>query len=162
MPSYSLPSPPTCTVGSPTPPTTCALVITLPGAKTKPVPSSTLLQLGAVPTTFTIEALACSLTGLVASPGSGALTSVMGSLEKGLNTWGKPLRASVELKSENHVLAWAGRTRDTPRSTLELRTSLPSVGSEVPHERRADQPGHQEHGDHIDQGAAGRVERARR
>lgn len=66
------------------------------------------------------------------SAGSGGLTSVMGSLANGLKTCGKPFWARTEEKSANQVLAWEGSARDTPSSTLELRTSLPSVGSVVP------------------------------
>ena len=53
-------------------------------------------------------------------------------MENGVKTWGKPFCVRTEEKSANQVLASGGITRDTPSSTLELRTSLPSVGKEVP------------------------------
>ena len=59
---------------------------------------------------------------------------MIGSLAKGLKTCGKPFCARTEEKSVNQVEAWAGITRETPSSTEELRTSLPSVGSDVPGE----------------------------
>ncbi|CAM5229825.1 hypothetical protein SGLAM104S_06264 [Streptomyces glaucescens] len=119
-------------MGSSTPPTTCAFVITRRSANTKPVPSRTFPQLCAVPTTFTMERWARPATGLPASAGSGGWTLVMGSLANGLKTCGKPFCASTEEKSANHVSACAGSARETPSSTLELRTSLPTVGSVVP------------------------------
>lgn len=49
-----------------------------------------------------------------------------------MKTCGKPFCARTEEKSANQVPACWGITRDTPSSTLELRTSLPSVGRDVP------------------------------
>ncbi len=132
MASYVRPSPPICTTGSSTPPTTWALVMTRRSSKTKPVPSRTLPQLVAVPVTLTMERCARAATGLPASAGSGGRTSVMGSLANGLKTCGKPFCARTEEKSANQMSAWSGSARDTPSSTLEPRTSLPSVGSVVP------------------------------
>ena len=70
--------------------------------------------------------------GCLASFGSGAGTSVIGSFENGA----EDLREAVlrERRGEvvNQVSACSGTTRETPSSTLELRTSLPSVGSAVP------------------------------
>lgn len=100
-------------------------------ANTKPEPSRTLPQLGAWPVTLTMERLAVCTTGLFASLGSGGWTSVIGSFENGVKTCGKPFCASAEEKSANQEFACVGRALDTPSRTLELRTSLPSVGSVV-------------------------------
>ena len=86
----------------------------------------------------------------------------MGSLANGLKTCGKPFCARTEEKSVNQVAACVGITRETPSSTLELRTSLPSVGRDGPGECGADQPGDQQHRHDVDQRAAGRVQGARR
>lgn len=132
MASYLRPSPPIWTVGSSTPPTTCALVMTRRSAKTKPEPSRTLPQLRAVPITFTMERFARTATALRARAGSGGSTSVIGSFANGLKTCGKPLRARTVEKSANQVSAWEGSACETPCSTLEPRTSRPSVGRVVP------------------------------
>lgn len=57
---------------------------------------------------------------------------MIGSFANGLKTWGKPFCARTEEKSANQVSARVGSARETPSSTLEPRTSLPSVGSVVP------------------------------
>ncbi len=57
---------------------------------------------------------------------------MIGSLEKGLKTCGKPFCARTERKSANQEPACSGRARSTPWSTLEPRTSLPTVGRVVP------------------------------
>ena len=67
------------------------------------MPSRTLPQLWAVPTTLTMDFWARAATGLPASAGSGARTSVMGSLANGLKTCGKPFCARTEEKSVNQV-----------------------------------------------------------
>ncbi len=71
-------------------------------------------------------------TGDCASAGSGCGTEVIGSFENGEKTCGKPPCASTVEKSENQVLACGGTTRETPNITLDSRTSLLTVGSEVP------------------------------
>lgn len=85
-----------------------------------------------MPTTLTIEFLARAATGLPTRAGSGALTSVIGSLANGLKTCGKPFCARTEEKSWNQLGACSGITRSTPSRTEDWRTSLPRVGSEVP------------------------------
>lgn len=131
-------------------------------SKTKPVPSRTLLQLCAVPTTLTMERFAFCATGLAARPESGGWTSVIGSLEKGLKTCGKPFCARTERKSANQE---AGLLRQGPVDALEhlgaaylLTDGRQGRAGQQP----ADQPGDQEHGDDVDHGAAGGVQRAGR
>lgn len=81
--------------------------------------------------TLTMEAWARVATALEARAGSGGWTSLIGSFAKGLKTCGKPFCARTEEKSANQVSACEGSARETPSSTLELRTSLPSVGRVV-------------------------------
>jgi hypothetical protein len=104
------------------------------------VPSSTFPQRVASPTTFAMLRRAWATTGLFASFGSGAGTALIGSLEKGEKTCGSPFCASVDENSLNQLSACGGSTRETPSSTLELRTCLLSVGSDVP--ARADPMSH--------------------
>ncbi len=57
---------------------------------------------------------------------------MIGSCSKGLKTCGKPLRASALEKSENQFGASPGSASWTPLSTLDVRTCLETVGSDVP------------------------------
>lgn len=59
-------------------------------------------------------------------------TWVIGSCSKGLNTCGKPLRASTLEKSENQFGASEGRVSWTPPRIAEVRTCLETVGRDVP------------------------------
>ena len=78
-----------------------------------------------------MERWALVATALPARAGSGGWTSRIGSSENGLKTCGKPFCARTEVKSLNQVLDCAGSTWSIPTSTLEPRTSRPSVGSVV-------------------------------
>lgn len=78
--------------------------------------------------TLTMERLAVTATRLFTSAGSGGGVSRTGSLENGLKTCGKPFSARTEVKLSNQVSACAGSTSCTPASTVDCRTSLPTVG----------------------------------
>ncbi len=88
-------------------------------AKTKPVPSRTLPQSGAVPITLTMERLAPAATGLFTRAGSGGSVSGIDSLENGLKTCGKPFSPRTEVKLSNQFSAPAGSTSCTPASSVD-------------------------------------------
>ena len=71
-----------------TPASTCALVITRPGAKTKPVPSMARRQDGASPVILTIELAATRIAGAT-TDGSGAATDGASRVLNGPDTAGR-------------------------------------------------------------------------
>src|SRR4051812_37358867 len=96
--SYALPS--AVTTGWATPASTCALVITRPGAYTKPEPSICREQDGAMPRICTTEPSTLVTTGLFAKFWSGAATSLERVGVSGSRTSGSP-RRSIASRSES-------------------------------------------------------------
>ncbi len=112
-----------------TPATTCAFVITWPGAYTKPDPSIRCEQLGAIPSTFTMLARAA------ASPAE-SRTAVLGgcrfsvpSAPSAPKTCAYGPLASRLRKSENQTLAACGTSRSITRSTAESFTWREMTGN---------------------------------
>ena len=135
-----------------------------PGAwpKTKPVPSRTLPQLGAVPTTLTMDCCARAATGLLASAGSGGGTSVIGSLRERA----EDLREAVLREDRGEVgepgVGLRGHHPGHPEQHLGAADLLAQRRQRRAGQGGADQPGDQQHRQHVDQRAAGRVQGAGR
>ena len=112
----------TSTAVASVPATTCALVITSSGAKTKPDPSSCRWHDGALPRIFRTLGCAAATAGLLGSAEFGGPVAVTGVRAKGLSTSGKPELSSSWRSSAGSCLAAVGMTESTALSTCDPRT----------------------------------------
>src|SRR5664279_2723027 len=114
-------SPPTSTPALFDPATTCALVSTLSGPMTNPVPSIRREQDSEIALTLTIEACAAATAGLPATAGSGGSTLVTGVGASGSRIAGNPESLNTSRSWVEMSLAWLGITSSTPASTVDER-----------------------------------------
>ena len=120
--------PTTSTAVASVPATTCALVITSSGAKTKPDPSSCRWHDGALPRILRTLGCAAATAGLRVSAALGGPVAVTGVRAKGLSTSGKPELSSSWRSSAGSCLAAVGMTESTALSTCDPRTPAAMPG----------------------------------
>ena len=129
--SYRRPLPPICTEGRRTPATTCALVTTLPGATTAPLPSWPRSQL-ADPVIFTMLRATVRSTCGSSTPGSGGSTGRMSSRPTPANTRGNEVPATTPRNVLASPTIRSGITLSIALSTRESATARASTGDGPP------------------------------
>ncbi len=140
------------------PATTCALVITSSGAKTKPEPSSCRWHDGALPRILRTLGCAVATAALWASATFGGPVAVTGVRAKGLNTSGKPELSRSCRSSAGSCLAAVGMTESIALQHLRAPHAGRDRGQARGGQRQRDQPSCDDHGERLQDGAEDRVD----